>query len=363
MEKVIEFLKNPKKRALVGAVIFVLIAALCIALPAINRSVHEADAKELLGDKYGKVTVMRKADAPWFDITESGKIYFKFTEYKGDGVVEIPYLFNGIIVSSIADDCFVGAREIKKVIIPESVTSIGGWAFDGCSALEEVVFAEGLKTIGNWAFANCPRIEKITLPNSLEALGRYVFQNCTALNEVTLGEKVSIVRNGVFAGCTSLEKIGVSLKNRKFVSLDGALYDAKGEILYAYPAGKTGEFTAPDAVKEIYLDALRGSLVSKITLGDGVLKVGEYAFADCANLCEAVIGGEVSKLPTGVFSGCKALAALTLPESVSSIGMNAFYGCQSLESLVYGGSAEKWSAAEKLFGNTVLDKIEIIFEK
>ncbi len=363
MEKILEFLKNPKKRAIIGAIIFVIIAAVCIAAPAMRNSRHTADAKEILGDKYGKVTVMWKSEAPWFEITDAGKLYFRFTKYEGDGIVEIPYLFDGVVVTSIADDGFVGAREIKGVIIPESVTNIGGWAFDDCTSLETVQFSQGLKTIGNWAFANCPKLKNVELPQSLEAIGRYAFQNCTSLDRIVLDKNVSIVKNGAFAGCTALSAIEVSAENRKFVSLGGILYDYKMQTLYAYPCGKEGAFQLSEGVTAIAPDAFRGTKLSEITLGDNITTIGEYAFADCKNLKRVRIGQSVSMLPTGAFSGCESLEKIYVPEKVSTLGMNAFYKCNALVSFTYGGSAEKWDAAQKLSGNTVLDSINIIFEK
>ena len=148
----------------------------------------------------------------------------------------------------------------------------------------------------------------------------------------------------------------------KEASEDAEEFEIVGDTLVRYN-GKNPNVTIPDGVKSIYLDAFRGAVLDGLTLPPGLSEIGEYSFAECANLEEIKITGSVSEVPTGAFSGCEGLISIYLPESVSSIGMGAFYGCDSLKTLTYGGTAEKWNAAKKAVNNAALESATVIYEK
>jgi hypothetical protein len=68
------------------------------------------------------------------------------------------------------------------------------------------------------------------------------------------------------------------------------------------------------------------SLVS-ITLGDGLQDVGDYAFYECSALKSIRIPESVAHIGSNAFNGCASLPSITIPKSVTSIGNNAFYDC------------------------------------
>ena len=61
--------------------------------------------------------------------------------------------------------------------------------------------------------------------------------------------------------------------------------------------------------------------IESLRVGNGVTRIGGYAFYSCANLTEAEI-----------------------PDCVSGIGASAFSGCYRLKSVYYGGSEAQWKA-------------------
>lgn len=70
--------------------------------------------------------------------------------------------------------------------------------------------------------------------------------------------------------------------------------------------------------------------------GKPVIGIGDYAFADCTWLTDAVISEGVKYIGDYAFSGCTSLKSVTIPDSVTSIGEYAFENCPLLESVTAG---------------------------
>ena len=74
-----------------------------------------------------------------FALTANGQNY-KVTSigtHKGS-TVTIPESYNGKPIIYISEEAFKDNKEIKKVIIPQTITQIYANAFDGCSSLSEI---------------------------------------------------------------------------------------------------------------------------------------------------------------------------------------------------------------------------------
>lgn len=76
----------------------------------------------------------------------------------------IPDTLMGFPVGAIADEAFAGYSNIKKVVIPDSVTSIGNAAFRDCTSLKTVIIGKNVKYIGAHAFTRCP-LTSVTFKN------------------------------------------------------------------------------------------------------------------------------------------------------------------------------------------------------
>lgn len=67
---------------------------------------------------------------------------------------------NGI--TSIANTTlFQNAKNLNKVVLPESITSIAPYVFSYCRKLTTVELPEGITSIGSQAFLNCPLLKSI----------------------------------------------------------------------------------------------------------------------------------------------------------------------------------------------------------
>ena len=71
--------------------------------------------------------------------------------------------------------------------------------------------------------------------------------------------------------------------------------------------------------------------LTSVTVGDGVTRIGSYAFIGCLSLAAATIGSSVATIGQQAFDHCDDLVTVTLPASVTTLGQGAFYNCTGLQ--------------------------------
>lgn len=106
-------------------------------------------------------------------------------------------------VTTIGTAAFVDfVLDLKKIWIPNSVTIIGERAFGGVSAIfQYVVFGDNVTSIGDCAFYNCRNLKELVLPNSLKTIGNSAFYYCDDLDEITIPSNVTSIGEDAFQGC------------------------------------------------------------------------------------------------------------------------------------------------------------------
>lgn len=176
------------------------------------------------------------------------------------------------------------------VVIPEYVTDIALDAFRGRKKIERIVLHRGVKTIGNRAFLGCSDLCVIDGAESVTECGLYPVDG-------TLVE--SAAANGYSFGCVVT---GGEVKSDELIINEKALTIADGAFM-------CGQF-------------------KKLTLNEGLVRIGSRAFA-----------------------GCSGLEELIVPSSVKSIGSNAFKGCYNLKTVTL--DKDLYQSADDAFDNTV----------
>ena len=278
--------------------------------------------------------------------------------------VEIPSVVNGIAVREIGQDVFKDNKNIAVLIIPDTVERLGYRVCSGCTALREVRLSSSLRVISDEAFDGCSSLQKVNFPSTLKEirsdafsgtalteftapdsltdiwgyafkdcaalksvelnnvrnLGSGAFMNCTALESVSLSDNMEKLNDHIFDGCASLARIDMPDKPIavSFTVLGGTAYynnpsNWENGVLYAdgYLIAVNTDFAAlteyavKEGTKVIADNAFSGAgysgKVKKITLPDGLYRIGQGAFAKLSNLTE-----------------------INVPESVRSIGYGAF---------------------------------------
>lgn len=113
---------------------------------------------------------------------------------QGYETYKVPFFFNrrklkcGVMlfsgpITSISERAFFNTS-IKKVNIPNSVTSIGNKAFQGCKDLTDMTIPDSVTTIGEWAFYGGNNLESVTIGDSATTIGNNAFARCRILTSV-----------------------------------------------------------------------------------------------------------------------------------------------------------------------------------
>ena len=96
---------------------------------------------------------------------------------------------------------------LRKVSIPDSVTSIGGCMFERTETLEECVFEHNensaLKEIPTWMFGYCKSLKAISFPDCIEKItGNTQFAECNEMTAIYLPKNLKSTEGGSQTGAT-----------------------------------------------------------------------------------------------------------------------------------------------------------------
>ena len=290
-----------------------------------SKGLEQRECLRCKGVEKKAVSKMTFAEDLEFELNYANQTYSVAYNNSYEGrYVAIPSTYNGLPVVSISNNAFNGNKNIKYVIIPNSVTQIGEKAFSNCNSLTKVFLPDSIITINAEAFANSFKLKKIVIPDSVKILGQNAFYECTGLEEVVIGR--------------GLEKITADF-SYPFDGMFGKCYSLKN-------------VTIPDTITIIGDNAFAEcSSLESITIPDSVHTIGNAAFRNCTSLKEIKLGNGVKKIGSddgtygyvsGTFSGCKILEKITLSNSIQTIYADAFEYCNSLANVYYEGDIEDW---------------------
>jgi hypothetical protein len=102
-----------------------------------------------------------------------------------------------------------GLLNLKKIILPQFLTTIGDGAFKSCNSLKEVTLPQLITTIGDGAFENCLNLNEIIIPQNVTSIGEFAFRNCIQLKNCKIKGNVTKISNFLFENCERLEDISI----------------------------------------------------------------------------------------------------------------------------------------------------------
>ena len=85
---------------------------------------------------------------------------------------------------------FYNTKQLKSVIIPNSVKTLDKRCFEGCSNLSAVYLGEGVEKIYEDAFKNCEELSRIVIGKNIETIFDTAFLNCEKLEFVNINNIV-----------------------------------------------------------------------------------------------------------------------------------------------------------------------------
>ena len=153
------------------------------------------------------------------------------SDYSGNVNIPSTVTYNGTTytVTAIDSDSFYGCSGLTSISIPSTINEIGWGAFYGCGGLKSV----NITDLEAWfrismynydcnplyyahhLYLNGKEIKDLVVPESVSGIKRLLFDGCTGLNSLKIHDSVTSIDMGAFYNCSSMTSvtIGKSLKS------------------------------------------------------------------------------------------------------------------------------------------------------
>lgn len=251
---------------------------------------------------------------------------------------------------------------LRSLVLPDSVEKIDARAFSYCVSLTSLDLGDGLERIETDAFFNSYSIPTVTLPASLTAIGDGAFAYIAALKCVYFeGNPPQEWGQGVFERWEEYEAVPLRYASTASAWTTPTWTDPYGVSYTTEPYNPTGDtrmvedsgYCGASAEWTLYSDGelvISGSgamddwgsvnmipwydyrhMIRKVTVGEQITNIGNYAFYYCQNLQEASLPDSITRIGNYAFFSCRSLQKIQLPDNLTSLGMSAFYQCKSLK--------------------------------
>lgn len=215
-----------------------------------------------------------------------------------------------------------------------SSTAIGGskgrWFLGSNKYYGDIIVPEGVTTLRKGDYGD----------------GTGAFQ-CSYITSVNLPATLTTINGSAFADCPYLEAITVAEENKKFVSIDGCLYQLDNGVpttLVAVPASKANVqiVETVTAIAESAFDGCR--FIKQLTISSKTLNsVGNYGFADMnlESLTIIATGNSAPSTSSATFENC-TIGVIYVDESMVDKYKSASrwqnYNIQPIKNIVVAGT-------------------------
>ena len=223
--------------------------------------------------------------------------------------------------------CFAQCKDLTAVTLKEDLWKVGYGAFCECPNLTAVTFEGTVDIIDEQAFYDCTGLLSFTLPDSPVTLGGYAFYRCTNLAALVFGANTKIAAvNGAVLQETAITAFEVPAQNSHYCVSDDGLFllsaDKKTVVFCA--TGKTfdKDYTLP--YEKIGPGAFCGMPFTSLTFTSPNTVVGDYAFANCADLTSVTFEQGAQSIGAHAFNYAKNLATAAGLDRVPEVGDYAF---------------------------------------
>ncbi len=190
---------------------------------------------------------------------------------------------------------------------------------------------------------NKDKIKHLIIPKGVEVIGENAFYECRNLESITIPSSVKIIEECAFSWCCKLVeiynysslKLTIGSENNGHIAEYAKVIHTKEEpsIIKTTKDGVFNYIEDDIEYDKYYLlscNEEKSNLILPNNLEGYNYEIYNYAFSNCNNLVNVIIGNRVTQLGAFSFSDCSNLIRITIPKSVTAIEKDAFSGCYKL---------------------------------
>lgn len=142
--------------------------------------------------------------------------------------------------------------------------------------------------IGNCSFYQCRNLKYVVIPDTVKEIKQRAFQSCESIRTLRMPKSLELVEENPFVGCKALEQFTKprdgEMKGQYRVE-DGILYTDYGRFLKVFPQGRKIErYQVKEGVKQIAIGGFYGAQIKQVDLPKSMLRVKSRAFQNCRQL-------------------------------------------------------------------------------
>ena len=163
-------------------------------------------------------------DGDWFVVCDEGDCHL-FNENGNEIDIKkiktlnedlIPKDIKKIIVPNsikiIRHSTFYDCKDLISIVIPDSIEYIKNYTFYKCVNLTSVIIPDSIKNIEVYAFARCENLTSINISDSVKSIGSFAFINCKNLTSITIPDLIETVGYDALYNCKNLKSL--TFKNK-----------------------------------------------------------------------------------------------------------------------------------------------------
>ena len=239
---------------------------------------------------------------------------------------------------------------IKKFVVPESVTEIGK-AFRSCKNIEEIVIPKQVTCIwrdsldcsakdiyvnGDIKYFNYGGVNFFDGVTIHTDAGSGAAQYVEKLRERRPGARVFLAINGEPFLSKEFE---VRVEGR-----DATIVRVINEKEKLIIPSEIGGYSVTKLSDHVFAaTGFHDEKIHEIIIPDSVIDIGKNAFIDRNALMKVSLPKSIKKISEGMFMRCSNLEELIIPDGVEEIEAGAFYGCEKIRKIYFPTSIKKIS--------------------
>lgn len=280
------------------------------------------------GGKYAKE---HYAVTDFFDTDEAAKNNTKKTIRIRESIGGVPVTAIETGGFNIDRDAYYSShrvsRPVRKIILPDTITSISPYAFAYFPLLKTVNFPDGITEIPDYAFYDCRYFKKVEISN-LKSIGDYAFYNCCCMYSFTFPDTLESIGDYAFYR-NALKKASFPCKKLRtgYAVFENSLYLRK----VTFRNGTKDDVLVIDDGMFAEFNDLQTVVLPTVAKE---VRIGNAAFMNCNNLKTVKNTELITTIGSGAFENCRWLPSFTIPAGIKYVHPYAFVGCQKLTELM-----------------------------